>query len=75
MASGSKTTTQASELIYGFGAGEAECLADSPYTNREQIWGEFAADQAVSSTGSYQVTGTQGGSGAWFLQMATFKGA
>ncbi|MDD1670920.1 MAG: DUF2341 domain-containing protein, partial [Methanomicrobiales archaeon] len=73
--SGSKTITSAPSLIYGFGADDGTCLADSPYTNREILHGQCAADQTVSSTGSYHVTATQNIIGQWFLQMSTFKGA
>jgi hypothetical protein len=75
MDSGSKTTTKAPELIYGFGAADNVCTANSPYTNRETTNGQCAADQTVPSTGSYHVTATQAPTGQWLLQMATFKGA
>ncbi len=75
MDSSSKTTTKAPELIYGFGADDNNCTADSPYTNRETTNGQCAADQTVFSTGLYHVTATENPTGAWLLQMATFKGA
>ncbi len=75
MDSGSRTTTKAPELIYGFGADDNNCAADSPYTNRETTNGQCAADQTVFSTGLYHVTATENPTGAWLLQMATFKGA
>jgi hypothetical protein len=75
MDSGSKTTTKAPELIYGFGADDNNCNADSPYTNRETANGQCAMDQTVYSTGPYHVTATQNPTGQWLLQMATFKGA
>ncbi len=75
MDSGSKTTTKAPELIYGFGADDNDCTVDSPYTNREATNGQCAGDQTVFSTGLYHVTATENPTGAWLLQMATFKGA
>jgi len=74
MNSGSKTTTQASELIYGFGLSKAACTVDNPpYTARNTMNANFIADRTVSSTGSYQVTGTLA-SNDWMCQMVTFKG-
>jgi hypothetical protein len=75
IASGSKTTTQASELIYGFAASYQGATASSPLTQRSNADGHFIADRIVSSTGSYQVTGTNNPSGMWGCQMVTFKGA
>jgi hypothetical protein len=75
MNSGSKTITASPELIYGWGADDNICHANSPYTDRETTDGQCAMDQTVSSTGSYSVAATQDVSGAWALQMATFRGA
>jgi hypothetical protein len=72
--SGSNTTTQASELIYGYGITLGSHTVDSPYTIRYNGGsGDFMADQTASSIGSYNVTGTTNG-GFWGLQMITFKG-
>jgi hypothetical protein len=73
--SGSRTITGAPELIYGFGAGINPCSGTAPYANRETANGRCAVDQTVSSTGSYSVIATQSPSGAWALQMVTFRGA
>jgi hypothetical protein len=73
--SGSRTITGAPELIYGFGAGINPCSGTAPYTNRETANGRCAVDQTVSSTGSYNVIATQSPSGAWALQMVTFRGS
>ena len=73
--SGSQTTTQASELIFGFGMSSSAVTADAPYTNRNNFDSNFIADQIVSSTGSYHVTGSAPGGGNWLCQMVTFKGA
>jgi hypothetical protein len=72
--SGSKTTTQASELIFGFGMSSSAVTADAPYTNQNNFDSNFIGDQIVSSTGSYQVTGSAPGGGNWLCQMTTFKG-
>jgi hypothetical protein len=72
--SGSKTTTQASELIFGFGMSSSAVTADAPYTNRNNFDSNFIADQIVSSTGANQVTGTAPGGGQWVCQMTTFRG-
>ncbi|MDD1662488.1 MAG: DUF2341 domain-containing protein, partial [Methanomicrobiales archaeon] len=75
MNSGAKDITNATELIYGFGADDYECHATAPYTDRETANGQCAVDWSVSLSGTYNVTATQSSSGAWALQMATFKGA
>jgi len=69
------TTSKAPALIYGFGAGDFSCSANSPYTGRETANGRCAMDQTVFMTGPFNVTATQGISGAWALQMVAFKGA
>jgi len=76
MDSGSKTISQAIELIYGFGAGDYACHhTGSTFIEREVANGRCALDRVVSSTGSYSVTATQSTSGNWALQMVTFRGA
>ncbi|MGE5832491.1 MAG: LamG-like jellyroll fold domain-containing protein, partial [Methanomicrobiales archaeon] len=75
MNSGSQDTTQAVELLYGFGAGDYSCQASSPLYNRDLANGRCAMDRTVSATGTYSVTATQSQSGNWALQMVTFKGA
>jgi Bacterial Ig-like domain (group 3)/Domain of unknown function (DUF2341)/Concanavalin A-like lectin/glucanases superfamily len=72
--SGSKTTTQASELIFGFGMSAGHAIVDSPYTARSTFDNNFIADRVVSSTGSYHVTATNTGANNWMCQMVTFKG-
>jgi hypothetical protein len=71
--SGAKTTTQASELIFGFGMSAGTCTVDAPYTARNTLNNNFIADRTVSSTGSYHVTGTQV-MNWWMCHMVTFKG-
>jgi hypothetical protein len=75
MNSGDKPITRAPSLIYGFGAGNSSCHAAPPYTDRETANGRCAVDQTVFMTGTFNVTATQGSSGAWALQMVAFKGA
>jgi hypothetical protein len=73
--SGSQTTTQASEVIFGFGMSSSAVTADAPYTNRNTFDSNYIADQIVSSTGSYHVPATAPGGGQWVSHMATFKAA
>jgi hypothetical protein len=74
--SGSKTTTQASELIYGFvDSGSSVLTLDPSFTAREILNDNRLADKTVSSTGSYNFSGTFGSSTTWVAHMATFKGS
>jgi hypothetical protein len=73
MDSGSKTTTQADELIYGFGMSSGSSTVNSPNTARLTMNGNFAADRTVSSIGSYNVTGTEGAGDFYMVHMVTFK--
>jgi PKD repeat protein len=75
LASGSQTTTQASELIFGFGASDSTATASGSNTQRVTRDGQYISDRFVSSIGTYQTTGTNSPSDHWALQMATFKGA
>jgi hypothetical protein len=72
--SGPRTTTQASELIYGYGVSEGTCSVDAPYIARDTAFGSFIADQTVSSIGSYNVTGSMSYAQQWGCQMLTFIG-
>ncbi|MDD1671365.1 MAG: hypothetical protein LUQ67_08710, partial [Methanomicrobiales archaeon] len=72
--SGPRTTTQASELIFGYGVSEGTCSVDAPYTARDTAFGSFIADQTVSSIGSYNVTGSMSYAQQWGCQMVTFIG-
>jgi PKD repeat protein len=72
--SGAKTTTQASELIYGFAASDATATPSSYLTTRSTADGHFIADRIVSSTGAYKVNGTNSYN-YWGCQMVTFKGS
>jgi hypothetical protein len=68
-------TTQASELIFGFGMSSSAVTANALYANRNNFDTNFIADQIVSSSGSYNVTGSAPGGGYWVCQMSTFKGS
>jgi len=74
--SGSKTTTQANELIFGYAAVERAVTAgESGFAIRETAGGNMSQDRTVSATGSYAATFTEGPSGVWTALMATFRGA
>ncbi|HEY2467587.1 MAG TPA: IPT/TIG domain-containing protein [Terracidiphilus sp.] len=76
--SGSATTTNASDLI--FGANYIASLTTSPGSGfTERILtspdGDIAEDQMVTSTGSYSATATLSASGWWVMQMVAFRAA
>ena len=73
MDSGTKTTTQARELIYGFGMSSAASTVDPAFTARNTMNSNFVADRTVSAIGSYNVTGTVGPSDSYMVHMVTFK--
>ena len=73
--SGSATTTSANELIFGAGMTVGSFgAAGTGFTSRiiTSPDADIAEDRVVSSTGSYTATATNS-SGAWVMQMATFK--
>jgi chitodextrinase len=75
MNSGSVTTKNAAELL--FGAGESNntvTSAGAGYTVRSSAYGNITEDQIVTTTGSYNAAAIQNGN-AWIMQMATFKAA
>jgi hypothetical protein len=74
LSSGNVTTTQASELLFGY------CWSSHSVTAGESGWGvlqttggNLSEDLAVSSTGTYAATCTQSASGSGATLMATFK--
>lgn len=75
--SGSATTTQASELIFGwvFAANGPTVTAGSGFTKREDNQGRTSEDETVSSAGSNSATFTLSSRQQWICQMATFKGS
>jgi len=74
MNSGSVFTGQGTELIYGSGMANGTATVNSPYTARSTYATNFTADQTVTRTNYYAVTGTNSGGGAWLCQIATFRG-
>jgi IPT/TIG domain len=72
--SGSATTTSANELIVGAGNPSGVfTAAGSGFRNRIiNSFGGISEDRIVTSTGSYNATATMT-SGAWVMQMATFR--
>ncbi|MFA6105309.1 MAG: hypothetical protein WC725_01770 [Patescibacteria group bacterium] len=74
MNSGSATTTNASELIFGGGASRGTVTKGTRFTARSRGYGNLTEDRFVTTTGSYAATATQNSNG-WVLQMAAFKAA
>jgi glucose/arabinose dehydrogenase/chitodextrinase len=73
MNSGSATTTNASDLIFGAGASINRVTgAGSGFTTRSTAFGNRTEDRTVTSTGSYSATATQNAN-AWVMQMVAFK--
>jgi hypothetical protein len=74
--SGSATTTQPSELIFGYyeESGMEAPVLDSPWNQRLTYNGNTIADFTASSTGTYSVTGSVTAFESWIAMMATFKG-
>jgi glucose/arabinose dehydrogenase/PKD repeat protein len=73
MSSGSATTTNANDLIFGAGASSyALTAAGQGFTTRLTDYGNRTEDRTVTSTGSYSATATQSGS-AWVMHMVAFK--
>src|SRR5439155_11787187 len=75
--SGSSITLAANELI--FGAGTTQAAFSGPgtsFTSREITqYGDIDEDRTAASTGSYAASAPLSPSGAWVMQMATFKAA
>ena len=75
MDSGFATSTQASELIYGYVWNDDTVLPNPPFITRRTDYGNFIADQIVKTTGYYHVTGydTSSKNANWVCQMAMFR--
>jgi hypothetical protein len=74
--SGSATTTNATDLI--FGANIVETLTTGPgsgFTSRllTSPDGDIAEDRMVTATGSYSATAPDSPSGPWIMQMVAFR--
>lgn len=73
ISSGSATTANANDLIFGgMASGDTVTSAGSGFVARSSAFGNMTEDKVVTSTGSYNVTGTQN-SNAWVAQMVAFK--
>ena len=73
MNSGSATTTNANDLIFGAGASiHAVTAAGSGFTTRLTNFANRTEDKTVTTAGAYNATATQDGS-AWVMHMAAFK--
>ena len=75
MNSGSKTTTQVNELIYGFvGSTTAGITGGGTFTTRSALDTQWAGDKLAPTIGSYSVDGTAATARDWVAHMLTFKG-
>jgi hypothetical protein len=73
--SGSQTTTQVNELIYGLVATTVGGVTGgASYTTRSAFNTQFIGDKNAPSTGSYNVDATFTGAQDWVSHMVTFKG-
>ncbi len=74
--SGAATTTSANELVFGANTvftsntGAASGFTARVITSPDS---DLAEDKIVTTTGSYTATAPLGSSGAWVMQMVTFK--
>lgn len=73
MDSGSSSTSNAYDLIYGAGIAEAAATgAGSGFTSRNTDFGNQTEDKQVTTTGSYNATVGNDGNN-WIMQMVAFK--
>ena len=73
MSSGTATTTNASDLIFGAGASSGTVnKVGTSFTSRSTKFGNRTEDRTVTAAGSYGATATQNGN-AWVMHMAAFK--
>jgi glucose/arabinose dehydrogenase/chitodextrinase len=73
MSSGSATTTNANDLIFGAGAsGSNVNQVGTGFTSRSTSFGNRTEDKNVTATGSYNATANQNGN-AWVMHMVAFK--
>ncbi len=73
MNSGSATTSNANDLIFGAGASASTVnQAGSGFTSRSTRFGNRIEDKNVTSAGPYNATANQNGN-AWVMHMAAFK--
>jgi len=75
MNSGSATTTNAADLIFGAAVSSAAVTAvGTGFTSRTFQFGNLVEDKNVTTTGSYNATATQNGA-SWAMQMVAFRAA
>lgn len=73
MNSGTATTTNASDLIFGAGASASTVTAaGSGFTTRRTNFGNRTEDKLVTTAGAHNATATQNGSD-WVMHMVAFK--
>ena len=73
MNSGSATTTNANDLIFGAGASASTVnQAGTGFTSRSSSFGNRTEDKNVTSVGAYSATARQNGN-AWVMHMVAFK--
>ena len=73
MNSGSATTTNANDLIFGAGASTHTVTAGGAgFTTRLSDFGNRTEDRLVTTTGAYNATATQNGPG-WVMHMVAFR--
>jgi glucose/arabinose dehydrogenase len=73
MSSGTVTTTNANDLLFGAGASRGDVTqAGSGYTVRSSAFGNMTMDRNVTAAGAYAATATQS-SNSWVMQLVAFK--
>ena len=73
MSSGSATTTNATDLVFGAGASDKTVNAGGAgFTSRLTTYGNRTQDKRVTATGGNSATGNQNGA-AWVMHMVAFK--
>jgi glucose/arabinose dehydrogenase/chitodextrinase len=73
MNSGSATTTNADDLIFGAGASSSNVnQVGTGFTSRSTSFGNRTEDKNVTAKGSYNATARQNGN-AWVMHMVAFK--
>src|SRR5262245_738756 len=72
--SGSATTTNANDLIFGAGSVTGTISsAGATFTTRSTFAGNRTMDKNVTVAGTYNATSTASSSGRWVMQMVAFK--
>ena len=75
MSSGSASTSNANDLIFGAGASDSKVnAAGTGFTTRSTAFGNRIEDRSVSAAGSYSATARHNGN-RWVMQMVAFKAA